>query len=399
MTHPVYPVCTTTHSYDLLSAECRHNPYPVLAQLRAEAPVYWSPQLQSWVLTRYDDIVAALHMPALSASRFGEPPAGVPEPVREKMARIFHFLSQWLVALDPPQHTRLRSLLNKAFTHGQVKRLEPRIRRIAHDLIDVVAPHGQMDVFTDYAYPLPVQVIAEILGVPLADRARLRRWSRCIVRFGGRGGVQAVAAMHQTVQEMTAYFQALIRRRRQHPGNDFISGLVTGNCLTSPKMEKQLMANFAFLLFVGHETTANAILSGVFAGLRQGYPDNLAVEEVLRFDTAVPHVVRLATEDLELGGQHIQAGQTVTLFLAAANRDPTHFENPDVFDGQRKDNRHLSFGHGVHYCLGAPLARLEVAIALRTLFTRLPSLQWAEEFQTKYGKDILYRGTSLPVVF
>lgn len=396
---------TNSHTYDLLSPDCLSNPYPTFARMRAQTPVYWSQQLQSWVVTRYDDIVTALHAPCLSVSRFATPPPGVvSEPVRQKLALIFDFLSHWLVALDPPEHTIWRTWLNKAFTPHRVKRLRPRIQKIADELISDVVSQGHMDVVDDFAGPLPVHVIAEILGVPLEERAQMRRWSGCIVQFGGQGGGRAVDAMHQSVQEMMRYFRSLIHERRQVPGNDFISELLAENFL-DPATEAQMLANFAFLLFVGHETTTHAIKSGVFTWLRlkQICPElaatPTAVEEVLRFDTAVPHVVRVATDDFVLNRQHIKAGQMLTLFLAAANRDPDHFPLPDKFDACRLNNRHLSFGHGIHYCLGAPLARVEIVVALKTLFGRLPTLQFTREFQTQYGTDAIFRGASLPVVF
>jgi cytochrome P450 len=311
---------------------------------------------------------------------------------------------------DPPDHTRLRQLVAKAFTPRMVEQLRPRVQAIAEALLDAVAGRGEMDLIDDYAFPLPITVIAEMLGIPPADRGQFRDWSDVLVRTAPPHtiGPEAIAA----AEGLGRYLEARIEERRRAPADDLIAGLLQAE-EAGDKLGKEELQGMVYLLLVaGHETTTNLIGNGVLALLQ--HPDQLArlrrdsallpsaVEELLRFCAAVVMSTRYAAEDVALGGVVIPKGGMVLIVIAAANRDPTRFPNPDALDITRADNKHLSFGHGIHYCLGAPLARLEGEIALGTLLRRMPDLRLgvAPESLTWRSPHFVLRGlVKLPVVF
>ena len=373
------------------------DPYPTYHRLRTENPVHHSP-LGFWVLTRYDDVVAALRDPRLAkeaiasfvAARFGAP---VPAMGLSMLDR------------DPPDHTRLRGLVSKAFTPRVVEGLRPRIQQIVDGLLDGVAARGSMDLIEEFAYPIPVVVICEMLGVPVEDHERFKGWSLDIARgldliwLGPESevGRRSVAAR----QSLAEYFRGLIAQRRAAPRSDLLSGLIAAEEAGDKLNEVELLATCILLLIAGHETTVNLIGNGTLALLR--HRDQLqrlqrdpgliasAVEELLRFDGPVQRTARIPSEDIVIGGHTIAKGEMVMPFIGAADRDPVQFPDPDRLDIGRADNRHIAFGWGIHFCLGAPLARIEGQIAISTLVRRLPKLELAIA-QPEYRQSLTLRG-------
>jgi pimeloyl-[acyl-carrier protein] synthase len=380
------------------------DPYPTYHRLRAEDPVHHSP-LGFWVLTRYEDVVAVLRDPrfakeaiaAVVAARLGRAPAAP--------------LS--MLDRDPPDHTRLRSLVSKAFTPRVVEALRPHIQKIVDSLLDRVAGANAMDLIEDFAYPLPVIVICEMLGVPFEDHERFKQWGLDIAR--GLDSIllppdSDVARRSDAARSaLTAYFRELIAERRASPRADLLSGLIAAEEVGDRLREDELLATCILLLVAGHETTVNLIGNGTLALLR--HRDQLrrlredpgliasAVEELLRYDGPVQRTARVSGEDVAIASRTIAKGELVMPFIGAADRDPAQFPDPDRLDIARTDNRHIAFGWGIHFCLGAPLARLEGQIALNTLVRRLPKLALATD-KPEYRESLTLRGLStLPVCF
>jgi len=375
------------------------DPYPTYHRLRAEDPVHHSP-LGFWVLTRYDDVVAMLRDPrlvkepiaAFVAARFG---AGLPPGFGQSM-----------LDRDPPDHTRLRSLVSRAFTPRVVEGLRPHIQAIVDDLLDRAEDAGSMDLIEEFAYPLPVIVICEMLGVPVEDRGRFKDWSLDLARGldaillppDSEIGQRSVAARHG----LSEYFRELIAERRAAPREDLLSALIAAEEAGDTLSEHELLATCILLLVAGHETTVNLIGNGTLALLR--HPDQLrrlrdnpgligsAVEELLRYDGPVQRTARIPSEDVTIGDRTIAKGEMVMPFIGAADRDPAQFPDPDRLDLGRADNRHIAFGWGVHFCLGAPLARVEGQIAIGTLVQRLPGLALATTAPPEYRQSLTLRG-------
>jgi pimeloyl-[acyl-carrier protein] synthase len=394
---------------NLLRPEVLADPYPFYHRLRSGDPVHWDDEF--WVLTRYAEVVAALHDPRLSKARMGWDVSDLPDREREVLTPLFRSLSQWMGFLDPPDHTRLRGLVNKAFTPRVVEGLRSHTQQIVDGVLDAARGAGSMDVVRDLAAPLPVIVIAEMLGLPVEDRERLKRWSDDLAAFVGRFDYPAekLPQLARSLLELTAYLRGAAAERRGHPGNDLISRLLAAEEKGDVLDEDELIANCVLLLFAGHETTTDLIGNGLAALLR--HPEQIeklradasligsAVEELLRYDCPVQLTVRLAREDIELGGKRISGGQTVTLMLGAANRDPAQFPEPDRLEVTRRENPHVAFGHGIHFCLGAALARLEGQIAIGTVLRRLPAIRLAADTLEWRPSHALRGLRSLPVVF
>lgn len=398
----------------------RANPYPFYAQLRSHAPVHWDTGAGmdgGWVLTRHADVMAALRDPHVSAERL-EPPQGtdwLPAEYREAAQQVFRTMPHQLLFLDPPDHTRLRGLLSKAFTPRLVEAWRPRIMELANELLDPVQEAGQMDVIASLAYPLPAIVIAELLGVPPADREQFIRWSADFGGFLDGSTLTAQEALQalQGVADFMAYFRGIIALRRSAPRDDLLQALLTARERDDALTEDELLANLVLLLAAGHGTTTHLIGNGLLALLR--HPEQwqrlcesenpgliaTAVAELLRFDSPVQLTGRRVREEITIGGVTVAAGQHITTILGAANRDPDQFPDPDRLDVGRAENRQLSFGYGIHFCLGAPLAKLEAEIVLSAVTRRLPRLRLADgaESALEWQPSIVFRGLrSLPVV-
>ena len=403
-----------TETYPLTDPAFLEDPYPVYRRMRQHDPVYWSEALGHWVLTRYDDVLAAARNPALSSARTevfvraqlrGSDPAPVADFTRS--------ITGMMVVKDGPEHHRLRVLGNHAFTPSALQRWEAVIERVVDDLLDAALPRGRMDLIDDLARPLPAIVIADLFGIPPEDRDLFHHWSMASARFfGGAVGdaEQAARAANEAVRQLERYFRDLLQERQRRPGDDLMSLLLQGQAegrLTAEEVTSQCI----LLLNAGHLTTMDQFGNTVLALLKHpGQWRRLrddpalvrsAVEEGLRYDGAVLLLQRIAREDLTLRGQTIRQGELLYLSLGAANRDPEMFSEPDRFDVGREDNRHLAFGVGPHLCLGMTLARRELEVALGRLVQRLPRLRFDGERPVRRRADsLLFRGLeALPVRF
>lgn len=358
------------------------DPYPLYDRLRSENPVHRSGE--RWLLTRFADCWSVLRNPTMSTaqrSTVGED--GEPD-------LLAAYLSNLLLFNDPPDHTRLRGLVNKAFTPRVIERLHPRIAELVDGLLDAAAASGHLDVIADLGRPLPVTVIAEMLGVPAEDQDAFRGWSEALAHTVDPSMDAETAGRAATAGiEFMEYFSAMADERRQHPQDDLLSGLVAAEDEGDRLSADELVTNCILLLIAGHETTTNLIGNGTLALLRnrgelarwQADPTlaKTGVEELLRYDSPVHLTARTATEDLVIEDKKIAAGETLSLLLAAANRDPAEFTDPARLDIGRTENRHLAFSSGPHFCLGAALARAEGQIALTALVTRFPDLELASD--------------------
>jgi cytochrome P450 len=392
---------TVKPTFDPFDPVFRTDPHPVYERLREENPVHPSP-LGGLVVTRHADCLHVLRHPAASSdernSELFQALAASGDIDQELVdARPFLFL-------DPPDHTRLRRLVSKAFTPRTVERLRPRVQALVDELLDAAVPSGSIELVEDLAYPLPVQVISEMLGVPPEDHERFKGWSKDLARGLDPDFILPPEVLEQrkrAIDAFSEYFLELIAQRRSAPRDDLLSALVAAEDEGDRLTERELLSTCTLLLVAGHETTVNLIANGALALLR--HPDQLqrlrddpsvtrsAVEELLRFDPPVQLTARVALEDIEIGGQTLAKGTSAVLLLASANRDPDAFPDPDRLDLGRTDNHHLAFGFGTHFCLGAPLARLEGEIALTTLVRRCPDLALATD-DLRYKENLVLRG-------
>ncbi|MEU6314354.1 cytochrome P450 [Streptomyces sp. NPDC047014] len=385
------------------------DPYPLYRQLREEGPVRRTVAaggVEAWLVTRYEDGLAALSDARLSSDvRDAADPrllAQLPGTERESMLST-------MLRSDPPDHTRLRRLVSQAFTARRVAALRPRVQALTDALLDAVVPAGRADLVADLALPLPVAVIGELLGVPPGDRHEFQHWTDRMITRGAEPPDPAV--LDEAWRHLHAYIRGLVHTKRTRPGDDLISALIAARDEEQRLSEHELIAMVFLLLAAGHITTVNLIASGVAALL--AHPEQLellrsdpgllpgAVEEFLRYDGPVsPGIARFAREDVEIAGVTVPRGATVLIGSALADRDPARFTDPERLDITRRDNPHLAFGHGIHYCLGAPLARLEGQIAIGTLLRRLPGLALAVPRERLRWRPGGLRGPlSLPVVF
>jgi len=397
--------------YDPKDSETRADPFPLFRQLRESDPVHWSPALSGWVLTRYDDCRLALNDGRFSADRLSPFFEHLKAEERANVRELEASLGLWAVFLDPPDHTRLRRLLNRGFTSRAVERMIPGIEAIVDDLIDRVIARGRMDVIADFAYPLPASVVMLMLGVPLADLESFKTWSDDLALFVG--SAQVTPAKYQRAEratrEMSAYFRELVAERRRQPREDLISELLAAETVGQTLNESELVASAILLLFAGHETTTNLLSTGLLHLTRFAEQQSLlrqrpelaegAVEEILRYDGPINAMVRIAGEDMVLGERRVAKGDRVFAMLNAANRDPRAFSEPERFDIRRAPNRQIAFGYGIHFCLGAPLARLEGRIALPRLLARLDEFE-VEEGELEWSDSLVLRGLKrLPIRF
>jgi cytochrome P450 len=370
--------------YHLLNPAVLANPYPLFHRLRLEDPVHWDPFLHAWVVTRYADVLEVLH--TYTADRTPTPEQLASMGLAQ-LAPLAQLMVKQMLFMDASAHTRLRGLASQAFTPARIEVLRVHIQEIVERLIDTVEARGSMDVIADLAEPLPAIVTAEMLGLPVEDRNRLKAWSANFAEMLGnfQHNPDHASRMLQTVEEMTAYFREAVREIKAHPRDGLINSLLTAEVNGDRLTEEEVVANAIITMVGGQETTTNLIGNGMLTLLR--HPEEMkrlrenpsltasAVEEMLRFESPSQHTARLAPSDRMLGGKQVRKRQAVIAVMAAANRDPERFPEPDRFDVARADNRHVAFGYAAHFCFGAPLARMEGQIAFAALLKRLENFE------------------------
>lgn len=404
MTSPVMPV------YDPGDARTRRNPFPLYEALQAQDPVHWSPALRSWIVTRYEDVRHVLSASTMSSDRLTPFYESLKDQRRDVLSGVMRYLNLWLVFKAPPEHTRLRRMLNTVFTPGMIRALEPGIRATLTHILASIDPRREIEFMRDVAVLLPAYVILDMLGVPHADFERIKVWSDQLRLFIGtaQGEGDKYAKAREGADHMSAYFREVIARRRAEPGDDVVSRMIAVRDDEGSLSEDELVASCMLFLFGGHETTTNLLGSAVAALLAHrdqlqrlhAHPELMpqAVEEFLRYDGPSNSMVRLVAVDHELRGKNLRKGERVFAMINAANRDPRQFERPHELDIGRSPNRHLTFGQGVHFCLGAPLARLEARICLGELVHRFPDMQ-AGSADEEWIDALIMRGPErLPVV-
>jgi cytochrome P450 len=364
------------------------NPFPWYQHMRETNPVSYSEEYGGWSVFRYNDVQKVLTDYSLFSSQY----MGEQQPI-----------AMSIINTDPPRHRQLRSLVTQAFTPRRIAQLEPRITQIVNELLDKVQPTGKMDVIDDLAYPLPVIVIAEMLGIPPEEREQFKHWSDELVGETRTPG-------HNPQMEMGMYFYQKIEQRRQEPKNDLISALIEAQ-IDGQHLDMMELLGFCILLLVaGNETTTTLLGNALLAFTDhpeameelRARPELLpdAIEEVLRYLSPVKSMYRMASKDTELGGKQIKAGDFITAWIGSADRDEEQFPDPDRFDIHRSPNRHLAFGHGIHFCLGAPLARLEAKVALNLMLERLPNIQRVRGIPLQPSSSYILQGVKhLPITF
>lgn len=366
------------------------DPYPVLRRMREEAPVYWSDAIGGWLLTRYDDVMVTFKDTAhfSNENRLGKAIAYLGDE-RQNLYPAFaaHFATKSLLHSDPPDHTRMRSLIAKEFNAKVVEQMKPAIQDAVDRLIDAMIAKGAGDIVTDLAAPLPISVIAQILGVPPSDRHLFKIWTDDILAFQGvnKPSESDLLRAERAISEIRPYIRDMVIERRKRPSADLVSKFVAAEHETGQISETELISTLVTLFVAGQETTLSFIANTMDTLLR--HPDQLdllrrdpslispALEEGLRFESPVSRQPRLVKEDVELGSKRLSKGEMVFQMINAANRDPAWFDDSDRFDIRRANNKHIAFGHGIHFCVGALLARAEAPIAIQTAISRLPGLQ------------------------
>jgi len=400
--------------YDLYSTDFKKNAHTIYATMRQAGPACYHPGMTDdfnvWFVTSYEDVEMILrdHQRFVKEYRHVATPEELAD--WQEPEGIHRFLDKHMLNLDPPDHTRLRSLVSKTFTARRINGLESRVQEMADALIDKVMDQGEMDLIDDYAFPLPIIVISEMLGVPTSQRNNFRRWSEIFINEPVTPAQKE--EFKSQMPKFVEYLGQIIAQRREYPEDDLISDLIKVEEAGDTLSEEELYSMIILLIVAGHETTTNLIGNGVLGLLE--HPDQLAllraepariddaIEEILRYDgPAERATLRWAAEDVTIGDQNIQRGQPVVVSLASANRDEKRFQRPDVLDITREDKRNLGFGFGIHYCVGAALARMEGRIAINTLIQRLPGLRLQESVDTlSWRVSHLIRGMDhMPVVW
>lgn len=399
---------TTLAQFDPHAIEYEQQPYEVFRRFQQMDPVHLGisqdPSAESWYFFAYADVAAGLKDARLIHERLRLMPPDAQAAAAQAAASVpfFRLAGSFLVSMDPPSHTRLRALISQAFTPHVVEQLRGFIEATANELLDRVVPAKRMDLIADYAGPLPLRVIGHMLGVPVEDYPKFREWSAALSATIEDSSPATLQKAMQASDELCIALRAVIEERRRTPQADLVSNLVAAEADGARLSEDELLATCMLLLVAGHETTANLIGNGTLALLR--HPDQLemlrtdsglipnAVEEMLRYDAPGRIAVRWAAEEIAIAGKTIKRGDRVALVVGAANHDPAVFEDPDKFDVKRNAARHLSFGMGIHYCLGAPLARLEGTIAFATLIDRLTSIEMVVSDEPRWQKRTSLHG-------
>jgi cytochrome P450 len=380
---------------ELFSDEARRNPYPAYEEIRSTSPILRDPQSGLWMLFDYHSVNRALTDHETFSSRHG--------PV------------EWMVFLDPPRHSKVRGLISQAFTPHSITKFEPRIRELSRELLDATIERGEMDVARDFSVQLPMAVIAEMLGIPVADRRRFTKWNDAILNMSYT--VPAAAALDCVVNdfraataEMNEYLGGLLSDRRASPKDDLLTRLSQAHLDGERLTQAEILGFFQLLLLAGSETTTNLVNNAILCFIE--FPDQLArlrtapellasaIEEVLRYRSPLQWMCRVTRRDVQMHGQTIPAGKVALVMMGSANRDPKHFPDANCFDITRNPNPHLAFGHGIHFCLGAALARLEARVALTELLHRIGDFNLASDMPWEPRKGLHVHGpTSLPLRF
>jgi cytochrome P450 len=385
--------------YDPAHPSTRADPYPSYTRLRNEEPVHWHSGLNSWLLTRYEDVAAALSGPSMSPDR----------PAQRTLAEMMRYLNLWIVFRDPPEHTRVRSLVSKAFLPGTILGFKPKIEAIIDDLLNALAKKSEADLVADFTMPLPALVIMAMMGVPATHLYDVKAWSDDIMLFIGtaRATPDKYARARQGAVEMATLFHDEIKKRRVDPTNDLLSLLIAARDEEDRLSEDELVATAMLLLFAGHETTTNLLSTATLTMMRNpeqrswlaANPEKVsaAVEEFLRYEAPTNAMGRIVRKTHAVGGTVLKEGDRLFAIINAANRDETQFAEADKVDLGRQPNRHLTFGQGTHFCLGAQLARLEARLALPTLIDRFPKMSTGSS-PPEWLDSLVMRGLkSLPV--
>jgi cytochrome P450 len=385
----VVPLCREELENYLVSPEFVAHPYTTLRQMREEIPVYWSDSVGGWIITRYDDVMTTFkHTKDYSnEGRLGRAAVHVP-PTERQGLQVFeeHYRTKGLLHSDPPDHTRLRKFTVKAFTPSRIEALRPLISQITESLLDKCDRDGGMEVIGDLASALPVQVLCDLMGVPQSDQPLLRRWADQLLGFQGvnKPSLQLLLAAQTAIVEIRAYLREALGERRRHQRDDLLGAFVTTEAEPGGLTEAEIINTCQTLLVAGHETTRSLIGNGLGLLLgeraqwerlvREPSLVRSAIEEIVRFESPVARQPRLLKHDTVLGEMDLQEGDVLFQMLNAANRDASHFDQPDVFRIDRDPNKHVGFGFGTHFCIGAPLARVEGEIAFSALVRRFPTL-------------------------
>ncbi len=410
---------TLTDPFHPITDEFLQNPYPTFALMRSQDPLMWSKEGGCYYVTKYNDARSILsdldYEKNLSKWKTNNPMINMVPKLNEAMKSR----ATWMLNQDPPDHTRMRAIVNKAFTPTRVSDLKPHIESIANDLLDSIDPDKVNDLISEYAFQIPVIVIAEMLGVPKEDRLKFRDWSNAMVKASGilmgisGGGDSLVHKMQSNLDAVNAqenllnYFRPIVEQRRQSPQNDLISALVEAEDNGSKLTKDEVLGNLVLLLVAGHETTVNLIGNSIHSLLMNPSQLDLlksdmsllpkAINETLRYQSPVQVVRRSCAEDEQFGNIHVKKGSMMVILLGSANRDYEVYENGDSFDITRDSSKHLSFGQGIHHCLGSSLAMAEGEIALRVLLSRYPNLKLATD-NLKFKEPFALRGLSeLPI--
>jgi cytochrome P450 len=380
-----------TRELDLKALPNVQDPFPVYEWLRDDDPVHWSSTFKGWVVTRFADVIEIFNQPLrFSSDRFRKIDERYASR-RPAVQAVGEILGQWLVFRDPPDHDRLRALLQKAFTPRTLEQSRGQIQATVDVLLDAVVGRGEMDFIREVAFPLPATVIATLLGVPTGDIEPIKQWSDRLAAYLG-GSVAEPDNFTEAsagVADLVDYFRRLLREREREGRDDLMTHMLRAEHEGDRLSRDEVVANCVLLLFAGHETTTNLLGNGLFHLLRNPVQLTLvrddprrtpaAVEELLRYDGPVPATIKIATEEVQWHGRTIRRGDMVLPFMAAANRDPRQFPQPDTLDVGRRADRHVAFAWGLHFCLGAWLARLEAQLTLDTVLARLPRLTLADE--------------------
>ncbi|OYU95194.1 MAG: cytochrome [Bacteroidetes bacterium B1(2017)] len=396
---------------DLMAPEVIANPHAYYHKLRSAEPIHWNARWGGWVLTGYNDVVEVLRDSLhFSSDRMGFLAQELTQEEQESIAPIFKVLSYWMVFRDPPEHTALRMLLNKHFTPIAIERYRPMVRKIVQKTIDRMLAKGKIDFIKDFAYEVPMTVILELIGAPDLDTDKIKEWSEKLGLFffikADEPRRREIAC--EGIDSLVNYITPLIEKRRERPGIDLISLLLSAEEAGSITAN-DVLATCVLLVFGGHETTMNLIANGTMAFMNhpdqwdkfQQNPDLLkkAVEELLRYDGSVKSTVRWAKEDCKVGDTLIKKGDRLLVSLSGANRDPQQFTDPDGLDITRNPNLHVAFAHGIHVCLGASLARMEVEEAFAGLISRIQCPELQADAQLSYYPSVVHRALKeLPVI-